>query len=134
MSKFFYLASPYSNPDAGVRHQKAVAVMTVYAKLLDEGRLGFCPIAHSHEVSLLMRNAELRDSYELWMAIDLPMLRVCDVVYVLTVEGWNTSRGIATEVAEAHLLGIPIRFITEDGILTDIPTTGETAPWSCPRG
>ena len=119
--KFFYLASPYSNPDAGVRHQNAVAVMGVFAKLLDEGREGFCPIAHSHEVSLLMQNTYRRDSYDMWMAVDLPMLRVCEVMYVLTIPGWFTSKGIAREMREANERVIPIKYIDMMGRITDFP-------------
>lgn len=121
MSKFFYLASPYSHEDAGVRHQKAVAVTRVFASLLDEGRVGFCPIAHTHEVSLLMQNVVRRDDRMMWMEMDLPLLRACEVVYVLTLEGWEQSKGVADEVAQAKICGIPIRFIDEDGRITDEP-------------
>ena len=121
---YFYLASPYSHKNPGVSSVRAMQVIDVCAMLYDEGRAGFCPIAHSHAVALRMNNPLHRDSYEHWMRVDLPILRMCTVLYVLTISGWSQSDGVEKEVFEAAFNGIPVKYIDIHGRITDEPNDG----------
>lgn len=103
-----YLASPYSHADADVRQRRFEQVCAVASQLMERGEALFCPIAHSH--SIHMRRA-LPETFEFWMAMDLPVLQHCSRVKVLMLDGWQASKGVAREVAAAEAMGIPVEFI-----------------------
>lgn len=105
-----YLASPYSHVDPTVRHRRFEEVCKVAAELMARGEPIFCPIAHSHPLALL--TPSLPQTHEFWMSMDLPILRMCDRVKVLMLDGWQASKGVAHEIRAAEAVGIPVEFIT----------------------
>ena len=95
MSGFAYLASPYSSPDHRIRESRFEAATQKAAELMRAGEVIFSPIAHSHPIDLYFRNPE---SGEFWMRQDIPILRHASKLYVLMLQGWESSKGIAQEV------------------------------------
>jgi hypothetical protein len=57
------------------------------------------PLSHSHK------------GWENWRKFDLEMLSRCDRVIVLKLPGWESSRGVAEEIARAKELGLPIEWM-----------------------
>mgnify|MGYP000004507069 FL=1 len=108
MTGLTYLASPYTNPDPQVRERRFVEAYRAASALMARGEAVFCPIAHSHPIDLY---APLPQTTEFWMAMDLPVLRRCDRMKVLMLDGWQNSKGIALEMKAAEAMGIPIEFI-----------------------
>ena len=70
----------------------------------------FAPIAHSHPIADYM-DERYRMDFDLWMRIDLPLLRCASEVHVLMLEGWQESRGVTRERQEAAVLKIPIQYV-----------------------
>lgn len=101
-----YLASPYSDPDASVRARRYYYAATALAGLYrdDPGEYHFSPIVHSHPLALLGVDVD-------WLALDMKMLAISRRLVVLRIDGWDRSIGVATEIAEARLLGIPVKEI-----------------------
>lgn len=58
-------------------------------------KAGYLPVNPAYICDLLPKNL----SHEQYMSIDLPLLRLCDVVYFL--KGWEESKGCRTELNEA---------------------------------
>jgi hypothetical protein len=97
-----YLASPYSNPPPGsTLETRFNAVLQHAALLMEQGETVFCPIAHSHPIADWLPS-ERRMDHEFWMKQDLPILRACDKLVVLMLPGWEKSRGVREETAEAR--------------------------------
>ena len=108
---FIYLASPYSHPDLNVMIERWDKACRAAAHIIERDRRSvFCPVAHSHPLSLYMSPEACRD-HDLWMAVDLPILRHAEKLLVLMLEDWRSSRGIADEVACALDCLVPIEFI-----------------------
>ena len=103
-----YLAVPYSNPSPRVRHERFEAVNRFAAIVMQQGHGVFSPISHSHPIEEHFTEAK---SWSFWQLQDLPILRVCESVLVLCLDGWEQSVGVAGEVAEATKLGIPVYYI-----------------------
>src|SRR5574343_1954935 len=103
-----YLASPYSHPDPAVRERRFEEVCRVASELMERGEAVFCPIAPSHAIHV--RRA-LPETYEFWMAMDLPILQHCSKVKVLMLDGWQTSKGVTREIQAAQAMGIPVEFL-----------------------
>lgn len=103
-----YLASPYSHPDPNVRWMRWDAACRFAAKMVREGRLVFSPIAHSHPVAVA---GNLQLGWDYWGQFDMAMLSRCDEMWVLMLDGWDQSAGIAAEVVESRRLSIPVRYV-----------------------
>lgn len=103
-----YLASPHSHPDAEVREARWKAAVRAAAKLYDEGRFVFSPIAHSHHMAI---EAIIPPDFQYWRDYDRHMLTLCDSVTVLRLDGWEQSKGIAEELVIAAELRLPVTYM-----------------------
>lgn len=105
-----YLASPYSGSDEQkIARYEAAIKTTVF--LIKEGHNVYSPIVHSHPLSKKLPP----QGWDFWKAIDFPMLDRCDLLMVLTIEGWRSSVGVQEEIAYAATHSIPISYIDIDG-------------------
>lgn len=110
LSHMVYLASPYSHPDPDVRQQRFVEVCRVAARLMTEERVAvFSPVAHGHPVA--EHGGLDAMAHAFWMSQCLPFIHAADEVVVLKLDGWQDSAGVASEIQQAYLLGIPVRYI-----------------------
>lgn len=107
-----YLASPYSHPDASVREARFQAAARAAAWLFQRGHMVFSPIAHAHPIAL---HGGLALGWQHWGRFDSLMLEKCNVLFVLTLDGWRESAGIAAEIAEAERLRMPVRYMVPAG-------------------
>lgn len=110
---YVYLASPYSHPEASVRDERHRLACKKTAQYINKGLAVFCPIAHTHHVADHM-DEKLRMDFDLWMKVDLPMVRMAKELHVLCIDGWRSSRGVTREIEYASLLGIPVRQVFMD--------------------
>lgn len=109
MTRVAYLCSPYSHPDKRVMARRFIEVCEVAGDLMTQGVVVYSPIAHSHVVA---EHSYLPpQDHEFWMRQCLPMVGKCDELIVLMLEGWEESRGIRAEVAQAALEGVPVRYM-----------------------
>lgn len=107
-----YLASPHSHPQVTVRHLRYVQVVKAAACLMKQGKMVFCPIAHSHPIHHeMMKLGASEPEWNFYREFDTKILSICDELWVLTLDGWKDSRGIKGEIEFASLLPIPIRYV-----------------------
>jgi Domain of unknown function (DUF1937) len=105
MSPLAYMASPYSRYPNGVREAFEQACH-IAARLLLTGIKVYSPIAHTHSLATIGGIDPL--DHSIWMPYDEAMMRVCDVLIVAHMPGWETSKGIAIEVRHFEMAGKPI--------------------------
>ena len=91
-----YLASPYSHELEQVRHDRYLAARSATEWLFRTGRQVYSPIVYSHHL------AGIPGDWEQWGDFDLAMLKHCDSICVLLIEGWSRSRGVAHEMQAAR--------------------------------
>ena len=94
-----YLASPYSHPDPLVREERFRLACKAAAMLMQRGEIVFCPIAHSHPIELAMR---AQGDHAFWQRQDQPFLEFSSRFALLRIDGWETSKGVAYELAWAQ--------------------------------
>lgn len=102
-----YLASPYSDPDPAVRHERFRQVCLHGARMVREGRLVYSPIVHSH----LLAEQGLPSDWPFWAEHSRWMLSACRELVVLALPGWKESTGVSAEVELATQLGLPVRIV-----------------------
>jgi len=121
MSGYIYLASPYTHHDPLERNDRFKVACWAAGKLMRMGLSVFSPIAHSHPIEV--ESGEVKGGV-FWKKQDVPLLRHADALYVLMLDGWNESSGIAWEVEMADQLNIPVTFVDiVDGALWEAPQT-----------
>lgn len=108
MNGFIYLASPYTHDDQCVRERRFKDAAKAAAKLMSDGNVVFCPIAHSHPIDIEFSQPE---SGPFWKRQDAPFLHSCSQVVVLMIDGWDRSPGVAHEIQVAKHRGIPIIYM-----------------------
>ena len=105
-----YLAIPYTwNPAKSFEIANKVA-----AKLMQEGKVIFSPISHSHVIADHMDDS-FRLSQSFWMAQDLPMLSVCGELIMIQIgedgsDLMHNSKGCMAEIENAEKLGLKINY------------------------
>jgi Domain of unknown function (DUF1937) len=111
---YSYLASPYQNPDdktdkvyCAIRFNEACAAA---AKLMAQGRLIFCPIAHSHPIADHLPPGTHSD-HDFWLKQDFALLAMADNLLVLQLHQWKRSYGVGQEIAFARAHGIPVKYL-----------------------
>jgi len=105
-----YLACPYAHPDPAVRNERYGTACRKAAQLMKLGFVVFSPLSHSAPIAEI-GNIPAANT-EFWLKQDLPLLRLCDVVFVLALPGWEESTGLQAEIEEAKKRNIPVLFIT----------------------
>lgn len=105
-----YLAVPYSHPDSAVMEERFNRVNRVAARLMREGLHIYSPISHSHSIALA---GELPRDWEFWKEYDQTILSMCGKLIVLTLDGWQESKGVMAEIQIAKDLELEIEYIYE---------------------
>lgn len=102
---YIYLASPYTTRDSFILHQRYRAALRATGALMARGELVFCPVAYGHSVEDKLKQ---EFPYDYWMKMSLNMLIGASKLYILTIPGWDESKGIEVEIRFAHQLGKPV--------------------------
>lgn len=108
-----YLASPYSHSDPAVMEERFDAACKAAGYLMTQGHHVFSPIAQCHPIA--MRTPGMPTDWQFWKAYDEQVIAACDELWVLMLDGWQESRGVAAEKEIAFRLGKPIRHASPVG-------------------
>lgn len=114
--KVIYLASPYSHTDPDVVKQRVRDFAITAARLESEGDVHVVSAMFNH---MLLEHATLPSDWEFWKSYSLTILDRADAVYVLQLDGWEKSSGVAGEIEHARNTGKPVVFL--DGTKTGLP-------------
>ncbi len=117
--ELIYLACPFRHADPFVRRKRCAAAHYVAAQLFLKGMHVFSPLTHNE---ILIDIIQDKVPGEHWMQFDLTLLAQCKKLYVLKMDGWEKSKGVAREMAFAHANGIQIQEI-------DPPDENLILPW-----
>lgn len=102
-----YLSSPYNHSDPNVKYDRFQKVSYMANRLMARGIHVFSPISHNVPIS---NHGDL--GWSQWMSFDLAMLAKCDRMFVLKIEGWDQSKGVAKEIEYAMAHNIPIEYLS----------------------
>jgi nucleoside 2-deoxyribosyltransferase len=110
-SGMIYIAGPYRHDDPRVMMMRYFSFCKYAHKLLLDGKLCFSPISHSAPIEDLGLIP-----HEVWMEVDIKILKICDVIHVLMLDGWKDSKGTSEEIDIAFKRRIPIIYVGESEI------------------
>jgi hypothetical protein len=105
---FEYLASPYSHSDSRVMNERYQMTMKCAAWFLAGGTFVYSPIVHCHTMALVH---DMPKDASFWMPYNYAMLERARSLIILTLDGWQDSRGIDLESEFARSHAIPLSFV-----------------------
>lgn len=126
-----YLASPYSSDRSDIIERRVRNVQTATAKLIQQGNLIFSPIVHSHPICDQVTFSPLNTAEAMsgWTQYDHDFIDHCDEVWVLMIDGYDTSRGVSDEIAYAYANNIPVRFVSFPELVISAQTYSAFNPY-----
>ena len=94
-------------------HHRACDAVEATAHLQNKHRdiMFYSPIVHSHPLNGVV--PELGTAWECWKSIDEELISRFDELWVLMLDGWQDSRGVAAEVKHAQAEGKPVVYIND---------------------
>ena len=108
-----YLATPYSHETPEVIQARFEQVTELAALMIADGEHVYSPITHCHPIA---QTGLAGTDWEAWRDMDLYMLSVCGELWVLDIEGVAESVGVQAEIAEARLMGIPVKRVKPEDV------------------
>ena len=106
--ELIYLACPFRHADLRIQRKRCAAVHYAAAQLSLQGQYVFSPLTHNELLIDIIHDAV---PGEHWMQFDLAILAHCQRLYVLKMEGWELSKGVAREISFAKEKQIAIAFV-----------------------
>ncbi len=104
---FYYIASPYTHEDPAIRTQRFQEVMKFTATLMKVQIPVYSPIVHCHELAL---THELPHTFDYWQKMNHAMLDASKATIILTIPGWEKSKGVEDEIDYSKELKHPLYF------------------------
>lgn len=115
-----YIGTPYTKYPGGI--EKAfIDACKLTGSLLQKGLRVYSPIAHTHPVAI---HADIDPlDLDIWLPFDAAMMEKADAMLVALMPGWNTSVGVAHEMAAFKSAGKPIFYfgMATQEIIEDTP-------------
>lgn len=110
-----YLAAPYSTGIAGKSVQEVQADRSYFidratAMLRLLGHMVYSPITLGKPLEKFL-SKEVVEDHDFWMQHCYHILARCDEVWVLMLEGWDKSKGVALEITYAHSHNMPVKYV-----------------------
>lgn len=69
----------------------------------------------THPIDLIMAAENETMGSDYWVNFDEAFMAVCSEMIILTVPGWNESRGINRETEYFRMVGKPLRYLNVSG-------------------
>lgn len=105
-----YLSMPYTHSDPSVRELRMETFWVAAAKLIDLGVHAISPMSMEPTLDYSSRG----DDWSTWQLYCNSLMAASDEIWVLKMEGWEKSLGVAGEIAYAREHGKPVRYLNVD--------------------
>jgi hypothetical protein len=109
-----YIAAPYSHIDVGVREARAFHTTRYATRLITEGRACISPLTYGQ--AIVNQNPFIQHDYRTWQMINDRLLRACDSIHILQLDGWFESEGVRHERNLAVMLYLHVEYIRYEDI------------------
>lgn len=102
----FYLAGPYTCANPDVTQARYDKLCSIAVDLMRHGIDVYSPVIYGHNLVKM----GLPAYFDRWKEFCLPMLKNCQALIVVKIDGWEASSGVALEIEFAKANGIPVLF------------------------
>ena len=106
--KLIYLAAPYSHEREEVIELRMELINKGFAHLIAQGYMVISPLTQGHIAKCLF---DCPGDWSFWRNLSIRLLRCCDAMFVMRLDGWRDSKGVKEEERIAGELNIPVYYI-----------------------
>lgn len=99
-----YVAAPYSDPDPAVKAERMRQFYEFDAMLCREGHFTVSPL---YKVETA-KHGKIPDDWAYWQSYSENMLKRCDMMILLALDGWQDSVGVQGELEFCYEHGIQV--------------------------
>lgn len=110
---FSYLASPYLHKSHHIMVERFKAVAKAADELEQQGHTVISPIVYGHSMAEIC--AHSRRDFLAWRKLNDALLAAAQYLYILPLDGWEASAGIAYETEQARRLNKAIFKLRKEG-------------------
>jgi hypothetical protein len=118
MTPYYYAASPYTRYHEGVG-AAYLAVCRAMVRLAEARVPAYSPIVLGHPVAVIGKLP--LDDHDFWVWYDAPLRDNASALLVVTIPGWDTSAGVAGEIADFQRRNLPVVYWSPDDPADVIP-------------
>lgn len=111
MKKIVYLASPYSHPEKEIVDQRFHRISQIASILNAKGIVALSPITYGHT---LLSYTPMPTDWGFWRNFCLSFLQHSSELWIIKMDGWNKSSGVAEEIKFAIKNSIPVKYVEDD--------------------
>lgn len=108
--KVIYIASPYTHEDYDVMEERYQKAVDACRRVIEMGHCPISPIVQSHPVAV---KHKMGLSFDFWEEIDFKLIERCDELWILYIDGVNTSEGVVREKEYADRIYKPVRVLID---------------------
>lgn len=106
-----FISSPFSHKDKAIENARVEEVNKYIAELTSQGFHVFSPITYG---TTILKYKKLPSDWKFWKDFCEAFLEKCEEMWVLKLDGWDTSEGVAAEIQFAIENNIKIKYIEVD--------------------
>jgi len=108
-----YVASPYTHKKKKIMEERYRAVAAFCTDAIKKDFFVYSPIVHWHPVATMY---DLPIDYYWWARMDKHFIGLSSRLWVLTLDGWQDSKGVREEVVFALKKKIKVTYIGKGGL------------------
>lgn len=108
MSKKIFVAGPFNHPNTDIKEHR---IETIKQYCVDKFREGNSPISALLMGLVYAEHSQLPTDTDTWRTFSETLLKGCDELHVLMLDGWKESSGVQSEIKAAEKLNIIIKYI-----------------------
>ncbi len=101
-----YLAQPFKHKKLEVEEARFNLAVACAAELIQRGYFVYSPIVNSYPQNKTFVESQ---DFSFWRPFDFHMLSKADQLWIMKIEGWRESVGLAAEIDFAKAMGISSR-------------------------
>ena len=102
-----YLAAPYTHADPDIVAQRMAQFCIVDAHLCKQGLITVSPLSKH----LMKYHTNIPLTWEFWKTYSEKLMEKCDALYVIMLDGWDTSEGVQAEIQLAKKMLLEIKYL-----------------------
>jgi hypothetical protein len=111
----YYIASPYSSKFKHIKERRYDSVCKAVSVFLKAGFMAMSPISLSHPIV----RYGVPEDWSFWNKFDTKLMSKCSALIVLTLPGWEKSKGVTEEIRIAESMDMLIYYISLKELLNE---------------
>lgn len=106
-----FLSCPFTSNLPGQDYERVDDYLIADTLLMRQG-VDTVGTLHKMFNEKILGDEEMDVTWEFWKAYTYNLIRRCDALYVLCLDGWKDSTGVKEEIIYAKKIGIPIKYVS----------------------